>query len=71
MQEINTKSTKILREICTLLHYSAKVITVSDKRRLLHYQAEIITFSGGQFITLSGDVITLPCSYYIIRQSLH
>ena len=56
----------------------AKVITLSDKSSLLHYKAKIITISGSKFITLSGDVITLSGSYYIImrfyyiiRQLLH
>ena len=33
---------------------------------LLHYQAKVITLSGSKFITLSGDVITLSDNYYII-----
>ena len=52
-------------EICTLLHYRVKVITLLGKRSLLHYQAKIITLSVGQFVTLSGDFITLSGGYYI------
>ena len=45
--------------MCTLLHYQAKVITLSGKMSLLHYRLEIITLSVSKFITLSVDVITL------------
>ena len=52
--------------MCTLLHYQAKVITLSGKRSLLHYRAKIITLSVSKFISLSVDVITLSGGYYII-----
>ena len=51
--------------MCTLLHYQAKVITLSGKRSLLHYRLKIITLSVSKFITLSVDVITLSVGYYI------
>ena len=51
--------------MCTLLHYQAKVITLSGKRSLLHYRLKIITLSVIKFITLSVDVITLSVGYYI------
>ena len=50
---------QVLREMCTLLHYQAKVITLSGKRSLLHYRLKIITLSVSKVITLSVDVITL------------
>ena len=52
--------------MCTLLHYQAKVITLSGKRSILHYRLKIITLSVSKFITLSVDVITLYGGYYII-----
>ena len=55
----------VLREMCALLYYQAKVITLSGKRRLLHYRLKIITLSVSKFITLSADVITLSVGYYI------
>ena len=43
------------------------MITLSGNRSLLHSQAKIIALLGTEFIILSGDVITLSGSYYIIR----
>ena len=50
--------------MCRLIHYQAKVITLSGKSSILHYQAKSITLSGSKCITLSDD-------YYITRQLLH
>ena len=52
MLEINMKSIKTLCDIYTLVHY----------------QAKIVTLSGIHIVTLSGDIITFSCSYYIIRR---
>ena len=65
MHPIDLNPIDVLREMCTLLHYQAKVITLSGKRSLLHYRLKIITLSVSKFITLSVDVITLSGGYYI------
>ena len=61
-----TVKNEVLREMCTSLHYQAKVITLSGKRSLLHYRTKIITLSDSKFITLSGDDIILSGGDYII-----
>ena len=56
-------------EICTLLHYQVKVITLSSKSCLLHYQLKVIALSDKNsllpyqvkqyYITSQGQFITL------------
>jgi len=61
-----------------------KLLLLSGRSTLLHYQSNFIILSGIKFITSSGDVIilssncyfimcfiTLSCSYYRNRRSLH
>jgi len=72
MQEINMNSTKTTKFYVKYVRYYIfrRVIALSDNSSLpmvLYYQAKVITLSGSKFITLSGDVIILSDSYYIIR----
>ena len=60
-----------LREMCTLLHHQAKVISLRQEQ-FITLLGEIITLPTCQLITLSDDVIIiLSGSYYIVRPLLH
>ena len=58
--------------MCKLLHYQAKVITISGKRSLLHYQAKLFHYQAASLLHYRvmllhyQAVITLTGDYYII-----